>query len=185
MRLEMPRASRIGGGVALVAAVVLVAADAYAQKPAPPRTPTETDRANELLYERNRSLMHPGDPLLLMGREQGDNEMRARTPALAQGDRSIAHVDPAENYARALALYEDRATFHQPLIAVIAAPEGESAPAPATEDAPKAVVHAPERTGSRWVWLLALGLPVGLFAWLFVRAKPPDQLPRHTEIPSS
>jgi len=180
----MSRTRFIAKRVALVAAAVLVATDAYAQRPTLPRTPTETDRANDLLYERNRSVMHPGDPLLLVGREQGDNDMRARTPALAQGDRSIARVDPAENYARTLALYEDCATFHQPLATVIETPDGESGPAPVPNRTPKPNVNRPLNTGSDWPWLLALGLPMGLIAWFFARAKKPQQLPRRSEIPT-
>jgi hypothetical protein len=49
---------------------------------------------------------------VIVGREQGDNDLRSRTPALARSDHLAAMVDPEEAHARALALYEEGAGFH-------------------------------------------------------------------------
>jgi hypothetical protein len=69
----------------------------------------------QALEERGRDELHPAeDPLVIVGREQGDNDLRSRTPALARSDRVAARVDPEEAYARALALYEGGETFHAP-----------------------------------------------------------------------
>lgn len=172
--------------VALCAMIALSAVEANAQRTMPtPHKPTDAEKTSDLLYQRNRSLMHPGDPLLLMGREQGDNDIRSRTPALAQGDRSITRVDPAENYARTLAMYEDRATFRAPLAAVTPSPDDDSAPRPApTRAVPKPAAEQPAKPLSDWPWLLALGLPMGVVAWFFSRSKPAPRAPRRQEAPT-
>lgn len=79
-------------------------------------TPTEAEvkEALRALDERWRDELHPSeDPLVVVGREQGDNDLRTRTPALARSDRVAAKVDEEDAYARALALYEGTA-LHAP-----------------------------------------------------------------------
>jgi len=64
-----------------------------------------------VLFSRDRELMHPGDPLLVVGLEQGDNSFRDRAPALFASDRAPLQVDPEENYRRRLSMYEEAASF--------------------------------------------------------------------------
>ncbi len=64
-----------------------------------------------LLRLRGRAVMHPANPLELSGLEQRDNSMRAGTSALQRGDTATAGSDQDENYARAMAMIEDRAVY--------------------------------------------------------------------------
>lgn len=76
---------------------------------------TEFDEQKQNLRERNRSSMHPGDALVIVGVEQGDNDIRSRTPALVNSDRNSTKVNDDEAYQRRLALYEDGGHKLQPL----------------------------------------------------------------------
>lgn len=72
-------------------------------------------RLYELLNERDREDMHPGNPLKLVGVEQEGNSFRQRTPALMNGDLVAALVDPEANRARRLAMYESTARVNRAL----------------------------------------------------------------------
>ena len=61
---------------------------------------------DEMAWDRDREILHDGDPLRISGLEQGDNEIRSRTPALAKTD---------ELRERKLAMYEGRQRVHRPL----------------------------------------------------------------------
>ena len=74
-----------------------------------------TRGAADLLWERNREVLHEGNPLELAGLDQGDEGFRARTPGLLRSDRAAALVDRDENYRRRLALYDSQASYHHPL----------------------------------------------------------------------
>jgi hypothetical protein len=88
------------------------------QPQAPIGAPADTSgRTSDVLAGRNRSRMHPGDPLVIVGEEQGDNDLRSKTPVLAQSDRAVSYVNQDENRRRTLAMYESGATFHDPLLA--------------------------------------------------------------------
>jgi len=106
--------------------------------------------AAALLWERNREVLHEGDPLALAGLDQGDEGFRARTPALLRSDRATALVDPDENYRRRLALYEDRASFHHPL--PVARPPEDPGTTPRRAEAPRPVEAATETSPSSWWW---------------------------------
>jgi hypothetical protein len=69
---------------------------------------TELPRAQveAVLRERNRANAHPGQPLTIVGLDQGDNDLRSKTPALVHSDRAAALVDPEDAYQRMLAIYE-------------------------------------------------------------------------------
>lgn len=122
------------------------------------------DHTEALLHERNRSAMHPGDPLKIVGLEQGGNNIRASTPMLEQSDRVAAMVNPDENYRRTIAMYEDGATFQQPLAML--------SPAPTTSDATPAIGHvrggqvANDASSSDWPWVLVLALIAFLMYWM-------------------
>ncbi len=129
---------------------------------------SEATRSEALLHDRNRAAMHPGDPLKIVGLEQGGNAIRSGTSMLAQSDRAVALVNTDENYRRTLAMYEDDATFHQPLSLL-------SPPAPAMSDATAGIGPASSRTaapvagdaiGSDWPWVLGLGLVALVMIWM-------------------
>lgn len=83
------------------------------------QTPNESAaHQNDVLRSRNRATMHEGDPLVISGIEQNDNDIRSATPALAHGEKAAVLVDTDENYRRTMALYEDRATYSSGLTIV-------------------------------------------------------------------
>lgn len=95
----------------LLGASSLAAADAQD----PPEQGLSTVDSEALLRDRHRETLHPGEPLRIVGLEQGDNDFRARTPALVRSDRAALQVDPDEQYERRLAAYTNGSTFHRPL----------------------------------------------------------------------
>lgn len=93
----------------LAALLVLTALPLATQEPGP------SGHQLRALEERARDELHPSeDPLVVVGREQAGNDLRARTPALARGKLVAAAIDPVAAYERALALYAEGATFHAP-----------------------------------------------------------------------
>lgn len=64
-----------------------------------------------VLFSRDRELMHPGDPLLVVGLEQDGNSFRDRAPALFASDRTPLQVDAEVNYRRRLSMYQEAASF--------------------------------------------------------------------------
>jgi len=102
---------------ALVAVAALVGPSA-AQEPALESVEeSQLDRVpspanpGAVFFSRDRELMHPGDPLLVVGLEQDDNSFRDRAPALFASDRAPLQVDADENYRRRLSMYEETALF--------------------------------------------------------------------------
>jgi hypothetical protein len=66
----------------------------------------ELNEQKTILRDRNRSSLHPGDPLAIVGVEEGDNDIRSRTPALMHSDRHAGVVDVDREHQRRLALFE-------------------------------------------------------------------------------
>ncbi len=137
-----------------------------------------------VLKERDRGLMHPGDPLKLIGIEQQGNDIRSRTPALARSDRFNASVDADENYRRTLAMYESGASFQTALGAGSGVDARRQALRPGRGGA--AGGGGRERTElvthSAWPWVLALGTALVIGVWALggprkQETRPPDQLP--------
>ena len=75
----------------------------------------ELQRVENLLRERNRETLHPGNPLTIGGLEAEENDFRERSPALASVDRSRIYVDPQESRARRLAMYAGATSFNTSL----------------------------------------------------------------------
>lgn len=100
----------------------------------------ELNAQKENLRDRNRGSMHPGDPLLIVGIEQGDNEIRSRTPALVGAERPKVIVDDDAAYKRKLALFESGGHTMQPTTITRPTPPPARAirevPGTAVEDAP-------------------------------------------------
>jgi hypothetical protein len=104
---------------ALVAlALAALSARARAQEPAPEPLPSRQS-IGLVLDDRNRSAAHPGSPLVISGNEQDGNDLRSRTPALANVARRAGEVDANALYERTLAAYEDRALFQAPPVASV------------------------------------------------------------------
>lgn len=99
---------------ALVAASLAGAARAQDAGATTPEEPKPTVQEQMLLRGRNRSLLHPSDPLKIGGREQDGNDMRAGTTALQRGKISAAGVNGDDTYQRAIAMVENRAVYTRP-----------------------------------------------------------------------
>lgn len=119
-----------------------------------------------ILFSRDRELMHPGDPLLVVGLEQGGNSFRESAPALLHSDREPLLVDAAENHRRRISMYEDSASFQRPL------PTADGV-APRTHAPPRGALAQPvepaeaEHGWGSWIWVPAVvvfGLLMGFWA---------------------
>jgi hypothetical protein len=143
---------------------VPAAKPAAGQTPAvKPRAPTASE-VDAAVRVHDRARIHPGDPLALVGVEQGDNNLRGRTPVLENSVRAPTLVDADEHYRRTLALYENRAHFNAPL--ALASPGAEhfspspNAPRPASAPPTDAAASTPSLP-----WIAAAVLAFGLLAW--------------------
>ncbi len=109
-RANVPSPRRLATLFALVCLADFgVAGQEPAQDPVHEPAPTATEQ--NVLWQRGRAVMHPSNPLRLSGLEQSDNSMRAGTSALQKGNTATAGSNQDENYARTLAMVEDRAVF--------------------------------------------------------------------------
>jgi hypothetical protein len=72
------------------------------------------DQLEPLLHGRERSLLHPGEPLRVVGNEEDGNGFRDRTPMLAGAEGIASSVDLQELRDRRLAMYTGRERFHSP-----------------------------------------------------------------------
>lgn len=171
--------------VPLALAVVLASARAAAQEPPRPLEELEPgERPAELvepagepdapsqasvenvLIERNRSAIHPGSPLSISGNEQGENDLRSRTPALQNVVQRAKEVDAGALHERALAAYGDRALFAAPPAGVPKAPQ--TKPRGARSAVRSGVL--PEGVSP---WPVVGGMSVGalVLAWLVARPR--------------
>jgi hypothetical protein len=96
----------------LLALVPLASARAQDAESEPYYQPTAKDK--QLLFEREKSRIHPGDPMRIIGLEQEGNDIRSRTSALTRNTAGPRGMSDDENYRRQLALYGDRAKFDRP-----------------------------------------------------------------------
>ncbi|MBI5361888.1 MAG: hypothetical protein HZA53_01835 [Planctomycetes bacterium] len=107
--------------VAVVAAGAAVAQSAAGHTDVPAQA-----GADAVLRACNRATLHPGDPLSLRGDPRAVAAVGAATDA--DGGPAAALVDPVALRERALAMYDRRASFHEPLPRVGDTPsEGERA----------------------------------------------------------
>lgn len=111
----------------------------------------------QAVEDHDRAELHPAeDPLVIVGREQGDNDLRARTPMLARGQRVPAQVDPEEAYERALALHEGT-RFRSPPRGVGKSDANETRTPADRKRSPATEAPAEGAGGSaRWPWLTAM-----------------------------
>lgn len=119
-----------------------------------------------VLFSRDRELMHPGDPLLVVGLEQGENSFRDHAPALFASDREPLLVDRDENYRRHLAMYEESASFRAALPP--ADPTVVRHPAPGAKLHPSAAPTGQTTVHATWLWIPA-GVVLGLLLGFWYR----------------
>jgi len=150
----------------LLSLVPLASARAQEAESEPYYHPTAKDK--QLLFEREKSRIHPGDPLRIIGLEQEGNDIRSRTSALTRNAAGPRGMSEDENYQRQLALYGDRAKFDRPptpvsleVASLDVAPQISVMPAPVVE----APVH---KSSSRSNLLLGSAIAAVLLAALVV-----------------
>ncbi|MBL8859245.1 MAG: hypothetical protein JNL28_12110 [Planctomycetes bacterium] len=116
--------------------------------------------------------MHPGSPLTIVGVEQGDNDIRSRTPALMNSDFKPASVNLDDAYQRKLQMYETGARFGAPL-AIASAASAPSAPRPVVEAVQPVIAEAPvmDKAASRQVlqWAVSILVAAGICLWGYKR----------------
>jgi len=159
-----------------------------AQQSAPQPPLTEEDESSvrdplEALRKSYRPAIHPGNPLNLVGIEQGDNDLRAATPQLARGEHTPLQVDIEASHQRALAMYGNGARFHaalppasQSALPTTTRPQGPIEPDAAPEE------RAPE--AKPWSLLAGLLASVLLIVWFFVRVRPALVAPQADSAPA-
>jgi len=134
----------------------------------------------DTLRSRYRPSIHPGDALVIVGNEQGDNDLRSITPSLARGEHAAQLVDTDENYQRALAMYGDGQMFHTPprpaLGAEPLAIEPRHHPPVKTPVVSAPKVQKPEATP--WSVLCGVLVSALLISWFLVRVRPALMAPK-------
>jgi hypothetical protein len=134
----------------------------------------------DTLGSRYRPAIHPGDPLVIVGNEQGDNDLRSITPNLARGEHAPQLVDTDENYKRALAMYGDGQMFHTPPRPALGAeplalePRHRAPVKAPIASAPK--VEKPE--AAPWSVLSGLIVAALLITWFLMRVRPALTAPK-------
>jgi hypothetical protein len=138
--------------------------------PAAQETQEPLERPTPGFTGRDRDMLHPGDPLRIVGIEQEENAIRARTPALERSDRRVALVQEDELRERKLAMFSG-ATLR---VAPSRVEEPRERKSRRREPAPARPGRDALEEGSGTGWLpLAFGAAlVGLVVWFVLRRKP-------------
>jgi hypothetical protein len=122
----------------------------------PPKAPEYVSKDDlEVLEQRERERMHPGDPLDLVGIDEGNPGFRDRTPTLARNVGVAVEVDLDELREQRLAMYTSGHVARRPVRAL--APGGserERGAAPAVPSAPPAT---PAKPWFRSTWVFVAG----------------------------
>ncbi len=129
--------------------------------------PRALAQSKELLGSRNRDQMHPGEALKISGLEQNGRDVRARTPALEHSDHTTTAVAQDELYRRTLAIYSNRASFHEALPVDFAATKAVNETP--SRHPPRIAMEPASAPSQAWVWLIGLGVSAVVGAWLFRR----------------
>jgi hypothetical protein len=124
---------------------------------------TVSEEVDRLLWDRGREILHTGDPLDIVGQEEGENGFRDRTPILQQSDKAVAMVDIDESYRRRLAMYSEGRSFHRPLPAAAGNLAGMSGSALAARPpAAPTTPDGPSGGGALWPIILPASLLLAL-----------------------
>ena len=166
-----PSARAILCGIALV---LVMGASALGQESDGPRENASNADIENVLGARNRSAMHPGNPLEIVGLEQGANEIRSRTPALQSSDHAVAILNSDEMHERALAMYTSGAQFSQPIKAL---PSEKAQSEPSLLRRVLKPVNVVEKPLGYGRWLVLLGLltmlaGIGRLLWSRLKGEP-------------
>jgi len=158
----------------------------------PPQQPSAQEDGSfrrediELLRDRYRPSIHPGDPLHIVGSEQGGNSLRTATPLLARGEHTPQQVNIEASHQRALEMYGDGTLFHAALPS--------ASRTPPTAGTPQQHPSMPEPTSQErgpatTPWSMIKGVLVSalLIVWFFMRVRPalvaPQEEPRQKPDP--
>ncbi|MEZ6014255.1 MAG: hypothetical protein R3F49_04020 [Planctomycetota bacterium] len=125
-----------------------------------------------VLQQRGRPVLHPGEPLQLIGVGEGDSEVLSRTPALADATLGLVRVDRDELRARKVALYEGGATFDSPPRSSAATrPDATAEPKARQRSGPDpAAADARDKGSTRWPWIV-IALAFGAYVAARVAAE--------------
>jgi hypothetical protein len=124
----------------------------------------------EALRQRGREVLHPGEPLQLVGIAEGAPGFLSSTPALADAAVGVAKVDRDLLRERKLALYEERARFdRRPTAASEGRGSDTSLPRTTTTESDRAEDGGGEPGPPLWPWLVAALSAAGFFALRRVR----------------
>ncbi len=110
--------------------------------------------------------MHDGDPLLLIGLEQGGNDLRSLTPALANSDREAKQLNPDDLYERTIAMYDKGAHFNSAPLALGSEPTTRRSRPAGSAASPQET--APRKGGTRFMiiaTLLGCLFAIGALIW--------------------
>jgi hypothetical protein len=154
--------------LATLSAIACLCTAALAQE----HEPGPTAQENSILRQRGRAIMHPSDPLKLSGLEQDDNAMRAGTTALQRGRTLTAGSDQDENYLRALAMVENRATYstspaRAPLPGAEAGEDEADSPAQESSARPAGPVETDPSTKRAWEIGTGIAAALTILAWFY------------------
>jgi hypothetical protein len=108
----------------------------------------------KILSERDRETLHEHLPVELIGIEEGDNQFRNATPALMKCNRTKVELDMEDFHARKLAMYEEGASFHTPLLNSANIGHGS---VKGSGQAKHWAVHADEAASNPWVYIVPGG----------------------------
>lgn len=168
--MRLTGGQRMGAGRVLAALALCLALAGGTR--AAQRSVEDMRDVGKILNEQDRVKLHPGDPLHVVGIEEGDNGFRERTPALLRSDRVVTLVDPEASRARKLALYEGH-VFSRPLATVdVARSSGaEAPPRPRPDTLAKRATTTDPAISSTWL-IVSCFAAIGLILWLFFHLRP-------------
>ncbi len=146
--------------------IVVLGGSSIAQEKEWPEVPArmqESASSKELdvLRIRGRQILHKGEPLDLGGIEEGGNDFRSRTPALANHVKESTQVDLDEVYRRKMAMYSTEERFSAPLaLAVLpgSLPHGGGSGVNSTQEATSVPESEPTEDEGGFPWGIAFTL---------------------------
>jgi len=132
---------------------LVCAVPARSQDAAP--APDDLTRARQIIAERDRAEIHPGNPLRIAGIGEDADTFLAGTSALAHREHRPPSLDEEESYRRRLAMYEQGSSFTAPTRP--AAPAGSTRERSAHGPAPGSASPPRESSNGAPLWLALCG----------------------------
>ncbi len=161
-----------------IALVLATGASARGQESEPSQKSASNSEIESVLNARNRATLHPGNPLEIVGLEQGTNDLRSRTPALVSSNRAAVLLNSDELHERTLAMYESGAHFSQP---ATAQPAEKATPKRSLIRRVLAPVDVADNPLGWGRWLVLLGLVtmlagIGRAVWMRLKSEAAGEL---------